>query len=97
MPGYLTAKAGIVGLTRALAKELGPDGIRVNALLPGWVMTKKQLEHRLTPEDEKILLEEQCLKEKIYPEDISDMALFLASRASRMISAQSIIVDGGRT
>ena len=66
MPAYLTAKAGIVGLSRALARELGPDRIRVNTVLPGWVMTERQLSLWLTEEAEKELLETQCLKEKLY-------------------------------
>ena len=96
MPSYLTAKAGIIGLTRALARELGPHKIRVNALLPGWVMTDRQVDLWLTPEAEEALIKEQCLKEKIYPTDIADLALFLGSDASRMITAQSYILDAGR-
>ena len=97
MPGYLTAKAGIVGLTRALAAELGPQQIRVNSILPGWVMTQRQIDLWLTPEAEQELLETQCIKRKIEPEDVAKLALFLASDDSQMITAQSLIIDGGRT
>ena len=97
MPAYLAAKAGIIGLTRGLARELGVDQIRVNAILPGWVMTERQRALWLTPESEAQLLEEQCLKQKIEPSDVAALALFLASEQSKMITAQSYIIDGGRT
>lgn len=97
MPAYLTAKAGIIGLTRALARELGPLKIRVNAVLPGWVMTQRQIDKWLTPEAKAKLLEEQCLKETIDPDDIARLTLFLAADDSRMITNQSYIIDGGRS
>ena len=97
MPGYLTAKAGIVGLTRGLARDLGPKNIRVNCILPGWVMTKRQEEMWLTPQAEEELLRSQCLQSKLYPPDVSRLALFLASDDSSMITAQSYTVDGGRS
>lgn len=97
LPAYIAAKAGIVGLTKALAREYGADGVRVNALLPGWIMTERQVSRWLTPEAETRLMQNQCLKEKLYPEDIARMALFLAADDSRLISAQSFIVDGGAT
>lgn len=96
MPGYLTAKAGIIGLTRALAREVGADRVRVNAILPGWVMTERQRDLWLTPEAESKLLETQCLKQTIQPEDVAKLALFLSSDDSAMITAQSLIIDGGR-
>lgn len=94
-PGYVASKAAITGLTRALARELGGDNIRVNTLLPGWVLTQKQLDMWATPEDLAAHLERQCLKEYLAPRDIVDATLFLASKASRMISGQAIAVDGG--
>lgn len=97
MASYLTAKAGIVGLTRALAREMGPHKIRVNCVLPGWVMTKRQIDLWLTPEGESELMKGQCLKEKIYPADIAKTVLFLASDDAKMITAQSLTVDGGHT
>ncbi len=95
MPGYSAAKAGIYGLTRSLARALGPDNIRVNLMMPGWVMTQRQLDMWMTPEGEREIAEKQCLKDKVYPPDVSRMVLFLASDDSRMISAQEFIVDGG--
>ena len=97
MPGYLTAKAGIVGLTRALARDLGTKNIRVNSILPGWVMTKRQEELWLTPEAEVDLLKSQCIPQKLYPPDVARLALFLASDDSSMITAQAYTIDGGRT
>jgi NAD(P)-dependent dehydrogenase (short-subunit alcohol dehydrogenase family) len=95
-PAYVTAKAGIIGLTRALARELGPWNVRVNALIPGWVMTERQKELWVTPESLAQCLAEQSLKQSIAGEDIADAALFLASARARMITGQSLIVDGGR-
>lgn len=94
-PTYVTAKAAIVGLTRGLARELGPDGIRVNALLPGWVLTQKQIDEVATPEDLAAHMQRQCLKEHLVPQDIVDATLFLASNASRMMTSQALVVDGG--
>ncbi len=95
LPVYVAAKAAIVGLTRALARELGGDGIRVNTVLPGWIMTERQVTRWLTPEAEVRLMQNQCLKEKLYPEDVARMALFLAADDSRLITGQSFVVDGG--
>ncbi len=94
-PAYATSKAAITGLTRSLARELGKDCIRVNALMPGWVLTDKQLEKWATPEDLEKHLEKQCLKEHLKPKDVVDSTLFLASGASRMITSQALVVDGG--
>ncbi|WP_293551109.1 SDR family oxidoreductase [Parvibaculum sp.] len=95
-PVYATAKAGLVGLTKALARELGPHGIRVNCLAPGWVMTGRQKRLWVTPEALNDCLAAQCLKSEIMPEDIANACLFLASSASRMMSGQTLVVDGGR-
>ena len=92
---YVTSKAAITGLTRALARELGPDGIRVNALMPGWVLTKRQLDLWADPESLAAHLEKQCLKEHLKERDIVDATLFLASEASRMMTGQALVVDGG--
>ena len=83
MPGYLTAKAVIVGLTRALARDLGENNIRVNSILPGWVITDRQRGSGLTEEAKEELLEQQCLKSLIYPEEVANLALFLASQQSK--------------
>jgi D-xylose 1-dehydrogenase len=95
MPGYLSAKAAITGLTRALARDLGPRNIRVNSVLPGWTMTERQIALWLTPEAEKDLMTRQCLKRKLMPRDIANMVLFLAADDSAMCTNQSYIVDGG--
>ena len=97
MPVYLTAKAAVHGLTRGLARDLGVDGIRVNAAVPGWVMTERQIKLWLTPEGEAELIANQCLKEKLYPPDVARLVLWLAADDSRMVTAQSFIVDGGWT
>ncbi len=94
-PAYVAANAGITGLTRALARELGPDNIRVNALVPGWVLTQKQLDQWASPEDLEEHLGKQCLKEHLMVEDMVEPTLFLASRASRMMTGQVLVVDGG--
>ncbi len=95
MPAYVTAKAAVEGLTRGLARDLGPDCIRVNCLVPGWIMTERQIKLWLTPEGEADLMAKQCLKEKLYPDDVARMALWLAADDSRMVTAQSFVVDGG--
>ena len=94
-PAYVAAKAGITGLTRGLARELGPDRIRVNALMPGWVLTERQMDKWATPEGLAAHLERQCLKEHLAPRDVVDATLFLASDASRMMTGQALVVDGG--
>jgi NAD(P)-dependent dehydrogenase (short-subunit alcohol dehydrogenase family) len=95
MPGYLTAKAAVTGLTRALARDLGVRNIRVNSVLPGWTMTERQIALWLTPEAEKDLMARQCLKRKLMPRDIANMVLFLAADDSAMCTNQGYIVDGG--
>ena len=92
---YITANAGIVGLTRTLAREFGPDRIRVNAVAPGWVLTERQKEMWVTPESLAAHLARQCIPEPIQPEDVAGTVLFLASEASRMMTSQTLILDGG--
>jgi D-xylose 1-dehydrogenase len=94
-PAYVTAKAAVTGMTRALARELGPEDIRVNCMIPGWVMTERQMRLWLTPDGERQIDERQCLKGRLHPPDIARMALFLAADDSRMCSSQNFIVDGG--
>lgn len=94
-PAYTAANSAINGLSRSLARELGPDRIRVNALAPGWVLTQKQLDMWATPEDLAAHLDRQCLKEHLVPQDIVAAVLFLASESSRMMTGQSMVVDGG--
>lgn len=94
-PAYTTANSGINGMTRSLAREFGPDKIRVNALAPGWVLTEKQLEMWTTPEALDAHMERMCLKEHLKPEDIVGPILFLASRVSGAMTGQAMVVDGG--
>src|ERR1700704_6212914 len=88
MPAYTTAKAGIEGLTKGMARDLGPFGIRVNCVILGWIMTQRQIDLWLTPEAEENLLRAQCLKTKLVPADVARMVLWLASDDSRMCSSQ---------
>jgi galactose dehydrogenase len=92
---YITANAGITGLTRTLAKEFGRDRIRVNAIAPGWVLTPKQREMWVTPESLAKFLETQSLPDEIVESDIVGAVLFLASRSSRMMTGQVMVIDGG--
>lgn len=95
MPAYTAAKAGILGLTKGLAGKLGPDRIRVNAVAPGWVITERQRELWVTDEGLKAHVAKQCIKDVMQPDDMVGTVLFLASDASRMLTAQMLIVDGG--
>lgn len=95
MVPYVTANAGITGMTRALAREWGPKGIRVNAIAPGWVFTEKQETMWATPASKAAFLEKQCLQEFMRPEDMVGGTLFLASSASAMMTGQTIVIDAG--
>ena len=94
-PLYTAANSALNGLTRSLARELGPERIRVNALAPGWVMTPKQLEQWVTPEGLAEHLRRQCLPDTLNPDDIAAGVLFLASDASRAMTGQALVIDGG--
>ncbi len=94
-PIYTAANSGINGMTRSLAREFGPDKIRVNALAPGWVLTQKQIDMWVTEEGLAAHLERQCLKDTLAPDDISGGCLFLASDMSKMMTGQSLVIDGG--
>jgi len=96
-PTYVTAKGGIVGMTRALARELGAVGIRVNALVPGWVLTERQKRMWVNDTDLQGCLDQQALKQPLKGWDIAGPALFLASSMSAQMTGQEILVDGGRT
>ena len=95
MPCYTTAKSAVQGLTRGLARDLGPKNIRVNCVVPGWIMTERQVDMWLTPESEKELMDRQCIKRKLFPEDIARFVLFMASDEASACSNQSFVVDGG--
>src|SRR5580658_7928068 len=95
LPAYTAAKAGIVGLTRTLAHELGSEGIRVNAILPGAIVTERQKRLWYTPEYKAQIMASQALKRDILPDDVARLVLFLAANDSSAITSQSYIVDGG--
>jgi galactose dehydrogenase len=95
MPSYTAAKAGIIGLTKGLAGRLGPENIRVNAIAPGWVITERQRKLWVSGDRLEHHIERQVLREEIQPGDMVGPCLFLASDAARMLSAQTLIVDGG--
>lgn len=95
MAAYVTAKAAIEGLTNGLARELGPDRIRVNCVVPGFVRTQRQVDKWLTPELARTILAGQCLPGFIEPEDVADLVMFLASDAGRMCTSGAYPVDGG--
>jgi NAD(P)-dependent dehydrogenase (short-subunit alcohol dehydrogenase family) len=95
MPCYTSAKSAVAGLTRALARDFGPLNIRVNCILPGWIMTERQVTMWLTPEGEEELMKRQCLKRKLVPADIARTVLFFAAEDSGACTNQNYIVDGG--
>ena len=95
MPAYTTAKSAVQGLTRSLARDLGPHNIRVNAVVPGWIMTQRQIDLWLNEETYKELLTRQCLKRKLYPDDIAKVVLFFTSDEAGACTNQSYVVDGG--
>ena len=95
-PAYAVAKSAVQGLTHTLARTLGVDNIRVNTVLPGWVVTDRQLEKWWSEEGELRTLGSQCLKKRIYPEEFNQMVLFLAADDGWACTSQSYIVDGGR-
>jgi len=94
-PVYTASKAATHGLTRGLARDLGAYSIRVNTLVPGWVMTEKQLKLWVDDDARNLIRRSQCLKGSLKPHHIAQMALFLGADASSMCSAQNFIVDGG--
>ncbi len=95
MPAYLSAKAAVEGLTRALARDFGPLNIRVNTVMPGWIMTERQKKLWLTPQGEAETLARQCLKRMLVPEDVARVVLFLASDEAAACTSQTFVVDGG--
>jgi NAD(P)-dependent dehydrogenase (short-subunit alcohol dehydrogenase family) len=95
LPAYVTAKAGIVGLTRALAHELGAANVRVNAVLPGAIATERQRRLWYTPEYRAVIQSRQALKRELVPDDVARLVLFLAADDSQGITNQGYVVDGG--
>ncbi|MGQ0676777.1 MAG: SDR family NAD(P)-dependent oxidoreductase [Rhodospirillales bacterium] len=96
-PAYTASKAAVHGITRGLARDWGSDNIRVNTVVPGWIMTERQVKLWLDETGERQIRENQCLKEKLYPPDIARMVLWLAADDSRLCTAQNFIVDAGWT
>ena len=95
LPAYVTAKAGIVGLTRTLSRELGGANIRVNCVLPGAIMTERQRRLWMTPEYLADIMKAQALKRELMPEDVARLVLFLAADDSATITGQNFVIDGG--
>jgi len=95
MACYTAAKSAVLGLSRSLARDLGEFNIRVNSIAPGWIMTQRQIDLWLTPEAEVELMNRQCLKRKLMPDDIARPVLFFASDEAGACTNQSYIVDGG--
>jgi NAD(P)-dependent dehydrogenase (short-subunit alcohol dehydrogenase family) len=95
LPAYITAKAGIVGLTRTLSRELGGSNIRVNCISPGAIMTERQRRLWMTPEYLAEIMRSQSIKRELTPEDVAKLVLFLASEDSSAITGQNFVIDGG--
>ena len=95
MPAYTSAKAGVHGLVRTLARLWGSHRIRVNAVLPGWTVTERQRRENIDADAEALIANSQCLPGHVMPEDIARMVAFLASDDARMITKQTFVVDGG--
>lgn len=95
MPVYTSAKAGVHGMTRSFARDLGPHGIRVNTVVPGWIMTERQRELWATPEGLAANLKQQCLPVEIAPVHVARMVLFLSSDDSMMCTANNFMIEAG--
>ncbi len=95
MSAYIATKSAITGMTRSLARELGPDNIRVNAVMPGWVFTERQRELWATPEAVASHIDRQCLKTEMTVQDMVSPTLFLASAASTVMTGQALVIDAG--
>ncbi|MBB5746385.1 SDR family NAD(P)-dependent oxidoreductase [Brevundimonas variabilis] len=97
MAAYTACKSAVLGLTRSLARDFGAFGIRVNAIAPGWIMTERQLELWVTPETEKEIYANQCLKRRLVPDDVARVVVFMSSEEAGAITNQHHVVDGGWT
>ncbi len=95
MSSYVATKGAIIAATRSLARELGPRGIRVNTVSPGWTMTERQLRDLVDAKTKRLIRSAQCIPDLLQPEEIADVVLFLASDASRAITGQEILADRG--
>jgi NAD(P)-dependent dehydrogenase (short-subunit alcohol dehydrogenase family) len=97
MVTYVAAKGAINAMTKALAREWGSDGVRVNTLSPGWIITERQLKLWLTPEAENEWMKLVAIKERIWPADVAQLCMFLTADDSSKITGQNFVIDGGRT
>jgi len=97
MAAYTASKSAVLGLTRSLARDFGPFGVRVNAVAPGWIMTERQLALWVTPETDAYINENQCLKRRLVPDDIARVVVFMCSDEAGAITNQHYVVDGGWT
>jgi NAD(P)-dependent dehydrogenase (short-subunit alcohol dehydrogenase family) len=97
MPAYVAAKAAVEALTRSFARDLGAHRIRVNCVLPGWIMTERQLSLWLDAAGEAMRAAGQCIKDRLYPPDVARLVLWLAADDSRLATAQTWTIDGGWT
>ena len=95
MPAYTTSKAGILGMTRSFARDLGPYNIRVNSIVPGSIATERQIKMWLTPEYKKFILDRQCLKRQLTPDDVAQVVLFYSSEQSSGCTNHYYMVDAG--
>ncbi len=95
MPAYTAAKSGVIGLTRGLARDLGPSHVRVNSVYPGWIMTQRQIDLWVTPEGEATRRKGQCIPDRLHAPDVARMVLWLAADDSELVTARDFVVDGG--
>ena len=95
MAAYTASKSAVLGLTRSLARDYGPHGIRVNAVAPGWIMTQRQLDKWATPAVEAEIMARQSLKRKLQPEEVARFIVFMASDEASACTSQHYVVDGG--
>jgi len=95
MAVYTAAKSAVLGLTRSLARDYGPFNVRVNAVAPGWILTERQKRLWVTPEGETRMLDAQCLKRWLVPDDVARFVVFLVSDEAAACTSQHYVVDGG--
>jgi D-xylose 1-dehydrogenase len=95
MSVYTTAKSAVLGLTRSLARDFGPFNVRVNSIAPGWIMTQRQIDLWVTPESIAAALDKQCLKRRLMPDDVANVAVFLGADEASAMTNQDYVVDGG--